>query len=44
MQLALVRERGEAAMLVNVDTVPDERVLEQLRSVPHVITAKLVEL
>ena len=44
MQLALVRERGEAAMLVNVDTVPDEKVLEALRSVPHVITAQLVEL
>jgi D-3-phosphoglycerate dehydrogenase len=44
MQLALVRERREAAMLVNVDTVPDEKVLEQLRAVPHIITAKLVEL
>lgn len=44
MQLGLVRERNEAAMLVNVDSAPDERVLEQLRNVPHVITAKLVEL
>jgi D-3-phosphoglycerate dehydrogenase len=44
MQLALVRERGEAAMLVNVDTVPDERVLERLRDVPHMISAQLVEL
>jgi len=44
MQLALVRERHEAAMLVNVDTIPDERVLERLRNVPHMITAQLVEL
>jgi D-3-phosphoglycerate dehydrogenase len=44
MQLALVRERHEAAMLVNVDSVPSDRVLEALRSLPHVITAQLVEL
>ena len=44
MQLALVRERHEAAMLVNVDTVPPKAVIEQLRNVPHVITAQLVEL
>jgi D-3-phosphoglycerate dehydrogenase len=44
MQLALVRERNEAAMLVNVDTSPDEEVLEKMRSLPHVISAQLVEL
>jgi len=44
MQLALVRERGEAAMLVNVDQVPDERVMERLRSLPNMIAAQLVEL
>jgi D-3-phosphoglycerate dehydrogenase len=44
MQLALVRERHEAAMLVNVDTLPDERVMEKLRNVPHMIAAQLVEL
>jgi D-3-phosphoglycerate dehydrogenase len=44
MQLALVRERKEAAMLVNVDTVPSDAVLEKLRNIPHIITAKLVEL
>ena len=44
MQLALVRERGEAAMLVNVDSRPAERVLERLRDVPHMIAAQLVEL
>jgi D-3-phosphoglycerate dehydrogenase len=44
MQLALVRERGEACMLVNVDTVPNEDVLEELRNVPHMIAAQLVEL
>jgi D-3-phosphoglycerate dehydrogenase len=44
MQLGLVPERKEAAMLVNVDSVPPESVLERLRSVPHMITAKLLEL
>jgi D-3-phosphoglycerate dehydrogenase len=44
MQLALVRERSEAAMLVNVDTPPPEPVLERLRSLPHMISAQLVDL
>jgi len=44
MQLALVRERNEAAMLVNVDQSPPEAVLERLRALPHVISAQLVEL
>ena len=44
MQLALVRERGEACMLVNVDSAPDAPVLERLRSLPHMISAQLVEL
>ncbi len=44
MQLALVRERAEAAMLVNVDQCPDERVMERLRGLPHMISAQLVEL
>ncbi len=44
MQLALVRERGEAAMLVNVDARPDDRVMERLRSLPNMIAAQLVEL
>ena len=44
MQLGLVPERQEAAMLVNVDSVPPESVLERLRGVPHMITAKLLEL
>ncbi len=44
MQLALVRERGEAAMIVNVDQSPDERVMEKLRSLPNMITAQLVDL
>jgi len=44
MQLALVRERNEAAMLVNVDTCPPEPVLEELRNLPHMIAAQLVEL
>jgi D-3-phosphoglycerate dehydrogenase len=44
MQLALVRERNEAAMLVNVDTSPPEPVLEELRNLPHMIAAQLVEL
>jgi len=44
MQLALVRERGEAAMLVNVDVAPDESVMDELRGQSHVINAQLVEL
>ncbi|MEE8582113.1 MAG: phosphoglycerate dehydrogenase [Myxococcota bacterium] len=44
MQLALVRERQLAAMLVNVDSVPEERVMARLSEIPHVISAQLVEL
>jgi D-3-phosphoglycerate dehydrogenase len=44
MQLALVPERGEAAMLVNVDPAPGEDVMEKLRDLPNMITAQLVEL
>jgi D-3-phosphoglycerate dehydrogenase len=44
MQLALVRERRESAMLVNVDSAPSEAVMEELRGLPHVISAQLVEL
>jgi D-3-phosphoglycerate dehydrogenase len=44
MQLALQRERGEAAMLVNVDAAPAEPVMERLRNLRHVISAVLLEL
>jgi D-3-phosphoglycerate dehydrogenase len=44
MQLALQRERGEAAMLVNVDASPSETVMERLRTLPHVISCQLLEL
>lgn len=44
MQLALQRERGEAAMLVNVDAPPPDSVLETLRELPNVISARLLEL
>jgi len=44
MQLALSRERGEAAMLVNVDAPPPDSVLEILRGLPNVISARLLEL
>ena len=44
MQLALQRERNEAAMLVNVDTAPSDAVMEQLRTLPHVISCQIVEL
>lgn len=44
MQLALVRERGEACMLVNVDVCPDQSVIEQLRGFPQMIAVRLVEL
>jgi D-3-phosphoglycerate dehydrogenase len=44
MQLALQRERHQAAMLVNVDEAPPAKVLEALRGLPHVISADLLEL
>ena len=44
MQLALVRERGEACMLVNVDSAPSAEVMERLRSLSNMISAQLVEL
>ena len=44
MQLALSPETNQAAMLVNIDSAPDPAVLEQLRSLPHMISAQLVEL
>ena len=44
MQLALVRERGEAAMLVNVEPLPDEKTMDTLRRVDNMIDAVLVDL
>ena len=44
MQLALVTERKEAAMLVNVSGLPGPDVMKRLRDIPHMITAQLVEL
>ena len=44
MQLALVRERGEAAMIINVDTAPDDDTLKRLRALPHILSAQLLEL
>ncbi len=44
MQLALVPERREAAMLVNVEPTPGPEVMERLRNVSHVTSAKIVEL
>jgi D-3-phosphoglycerate dehydrogenase len=44
MQLALARERSEAAMLVNVDSMPDDDVMEKLRELPNMIAAQLVDL
>lgn len=44
MQLGLVPERSEAAMLVNVGPAPDDAVMERLRGLSHVISAQLVDL
>ena len=44
MQLALIPERSLAAMLVNIDRAPDQAVMQQLRDLPHLISAQLVEL
>ena len=44
MQLALVPERKEAAMLVNIDAAPSDEVMERLRNVSHMIAAQIVDL
>lgn len=44
MQLALLPERDEACMLVNVDPAPGDDVMERLRGLEPVVTAQLVEL
>jgi D-3-phosphoglycerate dehydrogenase len=44
MQLGLIPERGEATMLVNVNPAPSDAVMEQLRAMPHVTAAQLVDL
>ncbi len=44
MQLGLVPERGEAAMIVNVNPSPPQSVLETLRALPYMLSAQLVEL
>jgi D-3-phosphoglycerate dehydrogenase len=44
MQLGLVPERNEAAMLVNVTPAPSDAVMERLRNLPNVIVAQLVDL
>jgi len=44
MQLALVPERKQAAMLVNISDTPSDEIMERLRASAHMITAQLVEL
>jgi len=44
MQLALARDRGEACMLVNIDTAPPDAVIEKLRGLDNMISAQLVDL
>ena len=44
MQLALNSERGEAAMLFNVEPAPEDRVIRRLQDHPHVLSARLLEL
>lgn len=44
MQLALIPEREEAAMIVNLGRLPLPDVLEKLRALPNIITAQLVDL
>ena len=44
MQLGLVPERAEAAMLVNVTPMPEDSLMERVRGLPHVIDAQLVDL
>jgi D-3-phosphoglycerate dehydrogenase len=44
MQLGLVPERREAAMLVNIEPAAPEAVLEKLRSLTNMISVQLVDL
>ena len=44
MQLALNSERGEAAMLFNVEPAPSDRVIRRLQDHPHVLSARLLDL
>jgi D-3-phosphoglycerate dehydrogenase / 2-oxoglutarate reductase len=44
MQLALQPQRGEAAMLVNVNPAPSQKVVETLRGMPHAISVQLLDL
>jgi D-3-phosphoglycerate dehydrogenase len=44
MQLALNSERGEAAMLFNVEPAPSDRVIRRLQDHPHILSARLLEL
>jgi len=44
MQLALVPERKEAAMLVNMDAVPSASTTESLKKLPNVISAQILDL
>ena len=44
MQLALVPERSEAAMLVNIDGMPSAEVMERLSGLAQVISAQIVDL
>ena len=44
MQLGLIPERSEAAMLVNVHPAPSDTALNHLRSLSAVIEARLVDL
>ncbi len=44
MQLALIPERAEAAMLVNVHPAPSDEAIERLRQLPAVVEARMVDL
>ncbi len=44
MQLALLPETKQAAMLVNVDVHPSDEILERLRNSSHMIAVQLVDL
>ncbi len=44
MQLALISERGEAAMLVNVEPAPSAEAMRRLRDLPATIDVRLLDL
>ena len=44
MQLARLKPRGQALMVLELDEAPNEAQIKQILSIPDIYTAKLVQL